>query len=755
MVKISSWVMGAMGLAGAVAYAADESTQLEEIIVTAQKRQQNLQDVGISVAAIDGEKLRDLQVDTGPELLLKIPNVDVFSTYGAGSSANIVIRGVGLNDFGDGHEAPVTTYVDEAYTVAVPATGLSLYDLQRVEVLRGPQGTVFGSNSIGGLVNYVTAKPTDTDQGFFTATRASFEEYKEEGAISGPLLEGVTGRLSFLSDHSDGYMTNLYSSLPRGGAVGVDSVRGQLAGKLSSGWNLRAKVEVTRDDSPNIYYKQTPIVENPTTGLWTAVPNGVDGAGYNEIRAGAGSPAVANTNDPQRYTDRATVLQFSADNTFGDITVKSLTNFMHFTKNDVQDCDASPNNICDAEFPYHSQTVSQEFRVSTDIGALRWATGLYLLKHDAASEPNAYFNIPLQGPAGVNPATGLYDGATLPISLAANWNEVTRSAAVFGQIDYDFTSRLTASLGGRVTRDAKYFIDHDNAALRTCPGFAVPNSCFLPPEGTGIPHPYAGNYDGTLYDGKAELDFKPVKSVLTYLSLSRGSKAGGFNNGFYPGGLPTAQIPYGAEALYDVEVGLKSTLADGRVRFNADAFRYDYRNFQAYGWLGVGGDVVNRPAKEYGVESELDVKIIQSLTAHVDGGFLHTRIDDITDSTPTGTYTAPREMANAPRWTVSAGLDYAQPLPDNLVFRAGWDYNYVARRYNTLFNDPASVLGSYSKHNVYLALDMNAHWTLEAFCKNVTNEQNLVKNFLFTALDYVQRIYGEPRVIGGSLTYKF
>jgi iron complex outermembrane recepter protein len=755
VIKVSGWMMGAVGLVSMAAYAADDSTQLEEVIVTAQKRQQNLQDVGISVAALDGQKLRDQQVGTGPDLLLKIPNIDVFSTYGAGSSANIVIRGVGLNDFGDGHEAPVTTYVDEAYTVAVPATGLSLYDLQRVEVLRGPQGTVFGSNSIGGLVNYVTAKPTDDDEGFFTATRASFYEYKEEGAISGPLFAGITGRLAFLSDHSDGYMTNLNPDLPRGGAVGVDSVRLQLADKLAGGWNLRAKVEVTRDDAPNLYYKQTPIVESATTGLWTAVPNGVDGAGYNETRAGAGSPTTAYTNDPQRYTDRATVLQLSADNTFGAVTFKSLSNFMHFSKNDTQDCDASPNNICDAEFPYQSQTISQEFRFSTDSGPLRWASGLYLLKHDASSQPNAYFNIPLEGPAGVDPATGLYDGVTLPISLAANWVEVTKSGAVFGQIDYDLTSQLAVSLGGRVTRDTKDFTDHDNAALRTCPGFVLPNSCFLPPEGTGIPHPYTGSYGGTLYDGKAELDFRPVKDVLVYASLSRGSKAGGFNNGFYPGGLPTSQIPYGAEALYDYEAGLKSTLADGRVRLNFDAFRYDYRNFQAYGWTGVGGDVVNRPAKEYGAEAEFEVRIIQPLTAHIDAGFLHTRIDDITDSTPAGTYTAPRQMANAPRWSVSAGLDYAHALPRDMLFRAGWDYNYVGQRYNTLFNDPASVLDSYSKHNVFIALDVNAHWTVEGFVKNVTNEQNLVKNFLFTALDYVQRVYAEPRVVGGSLTYKF
>jgi iron complex outermembrane receptor protein len=187
---------------------------------------------------------------------------------------------------------------------------------------------------------------------------------------------------------------------------------------------------------------------------------------------------------------------------------------------------------------------------------------------------------------------------------------------------------------------------------------------------------------------------------------------------------------------------------------NADVFRYDYRNFQAYGWTGLGGVVVNRPAKEYGAEGELDVKIAKPLTAHVGAGYLHTRVFDITNSTPTGSYTADREMANSPHFSANAGLDYATQLPNGFVFRAGWDFNYVGKRYNTLFNDAAAILPSYSKHNLYAGLDVNGHWTVDVFVKNVGNEQNLLKNFLFTALDYVQRIYAEPRVIGVSLNYK-
>ena len=133
---------------------------LTEIVVTAQKREQNLQKVGISVTAVSGAEILERGVSNSIDLITRTPSVDNYSPYGPGSSANIVIRGIGLNDFGEGHEAPVTVYVDEFYIVNVPAVDFALFDLDRAEILRGPQGTLFGRNSTGGLVHYVTKKPS-------------------------------------------------------------------------------------------------------------------------------------------------------------------------------------------------------------------------------------------------------------------------------------------------------------------------------------------------------------------------------------------------------------------------------------------------------------------------------------------------------------------------------------------------------------------------------------------------------------------
>jgi outer membrane receptor protein involved in Fe transport len=196
--------------AAAPAAAAEEADGgLTEIVVTAQKREQSLQKVGISVTAVSGTEILERGISNSIDLITRTPSVDNYSPYGPGSSANIVIRGIGLNDFGEGHEAPVTVYVDEFYIVNVPAVDFALFDLDRAEILRGPQGTLFGRNSTGGLVHYVTKKPSQEAGGFFKASYARFNELKLEGGLTAPLTDTLSARVSFLSHHSDGYIKNL------------------------------------------------------------------------------------------------------------------------------------------------------------------------------------------------------------------------------------------------------------------------------------------------------------------------------------------------------------------------------------------------------------------------------------------------------------------------------------------------------------------------------------------------------------------
>ena len=737
--------------------APEDESGLSEIVVTAQKREQNLQKVGISVTAVSGAEILERGVSNSIDLITRTPSVDNYSPYGPGSSANIVIRGIGLNDFGEGHEAPVTVYVDEFYIVNVPAVDFALFDLDRAEILRGPQGTLFGRNSTGGLVHYVTKKPTQQAGGYFKASYARFNELKLEGGATASLSETLSARVSFLSHHSDGYIKNLnplYSD-DKGGQAGTDAVRVQL--RYDDGdWDVLLKGEYGRTDKVHTYYEQTPSLRDPVTGLGSADPTGVDDAGYNEANFGAGKRNVAYTSAPQRLKSEGYTGLLRAERDFGDISFTSLTGYLHFTRNLDEDCDASPNTICSATFPYKSDTATQEFRAFGKGEGFNWTAGVYGLYAKASNSPSATFNVPVSGDTAVDPVTGLYNGGFFPINLAADWKLRTTSVAAFAQGEVELAERLTFTLGGRITRDNKRFNERDNASLRSCPGFPIPTNCFPAPAGPGIANPYRDTYKKTLISGKAAINFQATEDLLLFGSVSRGTKAGGFNNGFYPGGVTTAQIPYRDENVIAYEIGEKATLFDRRLRFNTSLFYYDYNRYQTFNFEGIGGLLTNQSATSYGAEIEIQAAPVDNLELRFGGSWLETKIKGVRNGVPGGgTYVADREMSNAPKWTANGAVAYTIPLQEDRSVVLNWDWNYRSSRYANNFNDPSVKMPGYFKHNADISFNVNDYWQLQAFVRNIGNKLAATKAFQFNDLGYVQYIYSEPRVFGASVLYKF
>lgn len=727
---------------------------LDAIVVTAQKREQDMQTVGISVTAISGEEILTRGITNSIDLITSTPSVDNYSPYGPGSSANIVIRGIGLNDFGEGHEAPVTVYVDEFYVVNVPAVDFALFDLSRAEILRGPQGTLFGRNSTGGLVHYVTEKPTDYTDAFLKATYARFNELRLEGAVSAPISETLSARLSFLSHQSDGYIKNLDPDLENGGQAGTDAVRLQLAYD-DGDWDLLLKGEYGRTDKVHTYYEQVPSLRDPATGLGYADPAGVDDAGYNEANFGADARNVAFTN-PSRLASEGYTALFKAERDFGDVSFTSITGYMNFSRELTEDCDASPNEICSAEFPYESETATQEIRLFSDAGPFTWTAGVYGLIAEAKNHPTATFNIPVSGDTAVDPDTGLYNGDFLPINLAANWTQTTKSVSAFAQSEFELSPNLTFLVGGRITYDRKSFYDADNASLRSCPGFALPTNCFGAPEGPGIANPYRGKYSQVMYSGKAQLDYNVAPDVLLFASVSRGTKAGGFNNGFYPGGVSPGLIPYDDEYVIAYEIGEKADLLNRRLRLNTSVFYYDYNDYQTFAWEGIGGLLTNQDASSYGAEMEIQALPIDNLQISLSGSWLETNIRDVASGIPGGgTYVADREMSNAPRWTANGAVTYTLPVSalSDLIFH--WDWNYRSSRFTNNFNDPSVNLSGYFRHNANITYQLNGNWQIQGFVRNIGNNLAPSKAFQFNDLGYVQYIFAEPRVYGASVLFRY
>lgn len=731
---------------------------LEEVVVTAQKREQSLQDIGIAVTAISNQEIREYGFSNATDIVTKVPSLDAYTVYGPGSSSNVTIRGVGLNDFGEGHEAPVTTYVDESYIVAVPAVDFALFDLGRIEVLRGPQGTLFGRNSTGGLIHYVTAKPTEETTGFLSFGGGNFGELKGEGAISGSLSDTLTGRLSFLAHHSDGYIKNANSAFnENGGQAGTNAVRGQLHFEPGEDLRMSVKVEYADISKVHVLYEQQPMVADPVSGLFSTsnAAGATDGAGYNQANYGAGARNVSATNRPYDLKQDGVNLAFRIEKDFENFTITSLTSYTEMDRELTEDCDASLNDICFAEFPYQTDWITQELRLNGATDQMRWTTGVYYLHQNATNQPDAFFNVPIGGPGAVDATTGLYNGPFFPIALSADWEQDTDSYSIFGQVEYDFADAWTVIGGIRYGRDEKDFTDADNATLRSCPGFPIPTNCFLPPAGPGIANPFTGSYEEDLLSWKFELDYRPTDDMLLYVSVSRGTKSGGFNNGFYSGALAVdpSLITYGDESNIAYELGIKSTLLDQRLRVNASGFYYDYSDFQTFNWNGIGGLVGNSDATASGFEVEAEAALTEQLNARAAFSYLDTNIENI-EGRATG-FVVDREMANAPKHTASGALTYDLPVSDSIDARFVWDWNYISKRFTNNFNDPTSDIESYFKHNASVVLRWGEHWSVTGYVRNIEDNENVAKVFVFGDLGYRQVIHAQPRTYGASIAYSF
>ena len=738
----------------------DDGPGLDSIVVTANKKVEDLQEVPISVSVIGGAEAREYGFNTAIDIVAQAPNVEAASIYGSGSSANITMRGIGQNDFGEGHEAPITAYVDEIYLVAVPAVDFSLMDIERVEVLRGPQGTLFGRNSTGGLIHYITARPTFTPEGYMSASYGNFNEVRFEGAVSGPLTDNVAIRVSGLYHEADGYKKNITPGQPDGAETGMFAVRGQLLAEPTETSSALLKFEYGKVDTVHNYYESIPLgTPDPVTGLNVVDPNGTDAGGFNEANAGAGAPNVTTADYPSGLRQTGFNGLLRLENDFGGFRLISLTSYHDLDRKMTEDCDASANPLCFADFPYQTNWFTQELRAEGESDRFRWTAGLYYLSQDAANQPAATFNIPIDGPGAVDPVTGLYDGVFFPISLAADWTLNTESYSVFGHGEFDLTDQLTLIAGGRYTRDEKDFYDADNATLRTCDpavGDGVPSNCFLVADGgSGVANPLSSSRSDDLFSWKVGLNYTPNDDVLVYASVSQGTKAGGFNNGFLGDDvrIDPSLLQYKDEKNIAYEVGVKTEFADNRIRLNASAFYYDYSDFQTFNFAGIGGLITNNDASFKGVELESEFLPLDNLLIRANAAYLDTKVKDV-EGRAAG-YIADREAAFAPEFSASGSITYDVPLGGDVEARIVWDWTYVDSRYTNNFNDPSSLLPSYFKHNAVAIVDVNENLSISAYVRNISNNQNEVYSFTFTDLGYLQRQFARPRTYGVSANVSF
>jgi iron complex outermembrane receptor protein len=784
-----------MALPAAEALAAAEGGDaLEEIIVTAQKREQNLQDVGISVAAFSGDEIKNLAIANTTEITQQIPSLQMNAWSPVLTVFNL--RGVSQNSFTDNLEAPVAVYIDEAYVSSMNAISGQMFDMKRVEVLRGPQGTLFGRNATGGVVQFLTHGADESEaNGYVDAGYASYDRRSIEGAFGGGLSERVRARVAGRWEKANGYV--------KAAVPGARDIGG------ADGYALRGALQIDATDKlkVDLLYKYSKDTDVPTGG-YIFMPYGDASKAYiptewidftqNVIFEGAANPPAPYANwrdatadvlfcpDPlacfapsnaagltnyrgdsphpysnysnyNGYMNRAIhngTLKLNWD--AGPVDVVSITNFMKMDKFYTEDGDGLPVTIIEFTTINNMRQWSEELRVSHDTERFRWQAGAYYLDINIDASAKTV-GAPVQGLA-----QGLLDDGTIEeIGLLPAVDQIytlkSRNWSLFGQTEYDFTDALTLIAGLRWSQDDKKLLYHSlySDSINNVPGFNLQQA---------IAAAGGGNQDTVDYGDYAarlQLNYHVNKDVLLFTSYNRGIKGGNFNTA---ANVQLDNVKHKEEVLHSFEVGAKSTFFDGRARLNATAFYYDYKNYQVFALVGGQPQVGNSDAKIKGGEIEFFVKPGRHWDAALGASFLDSKIAKVPVAglqyPPAGLpaidwpedFVYNTKMPNAPDYSVNYLLRYNwDMLNGNVAVQV--DGVYYADQYLEATNGGASWQKAYGISNAHLSYTgPGDHFQIDAWVKNL-NDQVYKTYSLDLGILGATAFYGPPRTVGANLSY--
>ena len=713
------------------AYAQAASEEVGDIVVTAQKREQNLQDVALAVTALGGQTLEAIGRQDVTALAGQVPSLQVNQYSPTITVFNI--RGVSQNDFADSQEAPIAFYNDEVYVGALGAISGQTFDLERVEILRGPQGTLFGRNATGGLVQIITAKPTDTLEGFASLTVGSYGQIATEAAISGPITDRVRARLSGTTNHHGGYIENDIG--PDLGASRFYAGRFQIEADVGETGKLSLKLQGLRNDNERSGGPYTHAATGfnddglgfalaPDQDFWGTCPD-CDALGF---KPDDNDPFTTSVDHDARFDRKYWSATLRYEQKFGDIDFVSLTDYQDLRKRYSEDSDMSPEPIFVYRTAQDLYQLSQEFRLSGDSEKFQWLVGAYGLKIKTDND----YEVDVSQLLGVKENYG--------------GRQITESLAVFGQVEYRPIEQVGFVLGARYSWDWKSFdfthVETANDGSTTGPAFVF--------NRTTQPDLAKQKFDN--YSLKAEVNLRPNEDTLFYFGVNRGTKSGGFGvQAFQP--IDPATLPFKEEVLTNYEAGFKLTLADRKLNLNGSIFYYDYKNYQAFEIINLSQFVTNKSANITGAELELYARPVRGLTLSGFLALLDTRVKDV--RLPFGRV-ADRVMPQAPSLSYGGLVRYEFPVgPGSLSLQTDWKYD--GKQYFSTFNAPIDREPSRVVGNARIAFrTSDDHWEVAAFVNNLTDKEYRIYNLdLSTTFGSSQQTFARPRWFGGSVKYSF
>lgn len=704
--------------------AAEPSNDAGDIIVTATRRETRLQTTASSVTAVTAAEMQTRGIVDVQSLAAATPGMS-FGTL-TGAQAHIAIRGIGSDSLVVGQDPRVAFYQDGVYIGRPTAQLGGVFDLERIEVLKGPQGALYGRNATGGAVNVISKGPTDSLDGYLRAAYGNYNDVVLDGAVGDALAPGLDARVAVHYEHRDGFGENVVNGddIDNKKQIGARaSLRWSPSSNLSfltiADWNR----EKDHAFGTHFFGQANPAV--PILGISRGGIALVD------------SRDIASDTTPQAYIRSYGINETVKLNT-DFATIQSITSYRNSKARVLNDYDGTSLPIYRATSFEQAHQFSQELTANGDIGWLEWLTGaLYYHERERLSTI---------GPVSAA-ATG---GAVNDIRQGLQTGGVLRTNAFspYFELTYHLTDTVAVRGGGRYTHESKSIDDISQF------DFSRPYS----PGNPLIQRPGFPRSDSVKYNNfvpSATLEWKATPNVFLYAKYSQGFKSGNYN-------VSVAQPPFAPEKIKSYEAGLKTTIPEIHAVFNLTGFYYDYSNLQVTIVRGSNSIIENAAnAKIKGIEALGRIEPLRGLSFEASGTYLDSHYSNYLSTNPVFAALGQQDLSGnqltqSPKWSLNGSVQQRWNLAGGHV-TARIEANYVSRVYFTPFNERPISQAGYTIGNANLRYDLAAHWSVEGFIRNLGNKKAVAQSVASSGL-WGFPVIGTlipPRTFGVRVGYDF
>lgn len=710
--------------------ASERGISLEEVVVTAEKRAANVQDIPVAISAFSQDALDEDGITDLQSVQQSVPSLQFTTQSNFGAGVIVTLRGIGTSVTTSGADQGVALHNDGVYLGKASAGLLSFYDMERLEVLRGPQGTLYGRNATGGSINLISAKPSEEFEAFGDVMVGDYNHRRLRGVVGGGITEGVAGRLTATWAEHDGYIENLWP----GGEDIADkdewNIRSQLLFDVNEDIEVLARVSAAEASSAGAAAKTLAYPAALNVGIiqpgpFAGTPFGVPifQPAFDSAQPAPTDLHKVRTDGNESFDQEAVGANITVSWDLESVSFKSISAWFNNETTVIRDGDGSELPLYIKGRTEESEQFSQEFNLASNAdGKLEWLLGAFFYQEESVDKDtfvNFFPNASIPGATGYN--------------FSFDSSVETTSWALFGQASYYLTEQLKATLGLRYSEDKKEGETVNRNVVDATTGVTL------------VGFPQSGKYSETWEEptGKIGLDYFINEDSMAYISFSKGYKSGGLNVN------APDQAVFAPELIDAWEIGSKNRFFDNRVELNLSAFYYEYTDLQLFSVTESAPFIQNAAESTIkGLEIESKVAATEQLAFNFAISYLDSEINDFITKDPADP--APRQvledlsgnqLPRAPELEVNLGVSYSWDLGHGELTLSG-QYHWQDDMFFRPQNDEDKMQEAYDTVDARLTyLSADERWRISAFGKNLADEQ-AISNLLIEA-----GLFGSPAVV--------